>query len=893
MVSTVAGVQIEQRRGAAPPGGRARWLVRTNALVVAWLLLAVIVAVGHRWIPAAPWLMTHLLLLGAASTALLIWTAHFAQALGRRPLPGGTRHQAVRLGLHTLGSLTVIGGLLLGGAVAVTAGAGLVAGAAAWHAGALVGALRGGLGGRLTWTTWAFVASALALPVGAVLGRLLVSAGGELADRAYVGHVAVMLLGWVGLAVVGTLVTLWPTMLRVQLDAAAERAGRRGLVVLVGSLTVQVAGAGLGLRGVLATGLLGYVAGLVVAWRPHVAQVRRRRPEGFGPWSVGLGLAWLAATAALWSALVATAPTWAAAHERTGALVAPLAVGFAGQVLAGSLCHLGPMALGGGPGAVRSARDVVDRGAGARLVLANGGLLLFVLPTPSLVRVVASVLALGALAVTPILLVRAAVLAFRARRQASVTGAPTPGPVVVPGGLAARRRRDARSATAGVVALALAVVGAVLADPAAAGLGTSAADGVGASGRVVEVEVVARDMRFEPSSVSVQPGDRLVVTLTNADDVAHDLVLDSGASSGRLAPGAAGRLEVDVVGRSLDGWCSVTGHRQMGMTFQVDVAGAPAAGSDGHASGQGGMHASGPTGPSAAEDLDLMADPGPGFEPYDAALAPASADTVHRVRLEVTEVEREVAPGVRQTVWTFGGTAPGPVLRGRVGDTFEVTLVNDGTIGHSIDFHAGALAPAEPMRTIEPGAELTYTFTATRSGIWMYHCSTMPMSLHIANGMFGAVIIDPPDLPSVDREYLLVQSELYLGPQGGTADPEALVAGTPDAVAFNGYAAQYDHAPLPARVGGRVRIWVLDAGPNRATSFHVVGGQFDAVYREGAWVLGAPGAPPTTGGAQALALQPAEGGFVELVLPEPGRYPFVSHVMVDAERGAHGLLDVR
>lgn len=886
----MSSVQIDSGRREPAPGSRARWLVRTNALVVAWLLLAALVAAGHRWFPAAAWLMTHLLLLGAASTALLIWTAHFAQALGRRPLPGGTRDQAVRLGLHTLGALTVVAGLLGGVGSAVTVGAAIVAGVVLWHAAALGGVLRGSLGGRLSWTTWAFVASALALPVGAVLGRLLVSAGGELAGRAYVGHVAVMLLGWVGLAVVGTLVTLWPTMLRVQLDEDAERSGRRGLAVLAGSVAVQAAAVGVGSRWLLVAGLVGYVAGLVVAWRPHVVQVRRRPPEGFAPWSVGAGLAWLAGTVGVWAVMAATAPTWTVAAERTGGLVAPLAVGFTGQVLLGSLAHLGPMALGGGPGAVRGARDVVDRGAGARLVLANGGLMLFVLPAPSLVRVVASVLALVALAATPVLLVRAAVVVRGVRRRAAAAGSTAP--LVVVGGLEAPRRHG-RSALAGSAALALAVAAAVVADPAAAGLGASAGAGVTPTGRVVEVEVVARDMRFEPASVSVEPGDRLVVTLANADDVAHDLVLDSGASSGRVAPGGSGRLEVDVVGRSLDGWCSVTGHRQMGMTFQVDVAGTATAGvGGGHSAGMA-HDAAGAPGPSAVGDLDLMADPGPGFEPRDATLAPASAATVHRVRLEVTEVEREVAPGVRQTVWTFGGTAPGPVLRGRVGDTFEITLVNDGSIGHSVDFHAGALAPAEPMRTIEPGEELTYTFTANRSGIWMYHCSTMPMSLHIANGMVGAVVIDPPDLPPVDREYLLVQSELYLGPQGGTADEAALAAGEPDLVVFNGYAAQYDHAPLPVRVGERVRVWVLDAGPNRATSFHVVGGQFDTMYREGAWVLGGPGAPPTTGGAQALALQPAEGGFVELVLPEAGEYPFVSHVMIDAERGAHGLLDSR
>jgi len=260
---------------------------------------------------------------------------------------------------------------------------------------------------------------------------------------------------------------------------------------------------------------------------------------------------------------------------------------------------------------------------------------------------------------------------------------------------------------------------------------------------------------------------------------------------------------------------------------------------------------------------------------------------VHRRTFTVQEVDREVAPGVTQRLWTFNGSAPGPVLHGRVGDVFEITLVNDGTIGHSIDFHAGALAPDGPMRTIAPGESLVYRFTATRAGVWMYHCSSMPMSAHIANGLFGAVVIEPEDLPKVDRSYLLVQSELFLGPQGGPVDMEKIAAEQPDAVVFNGYANQYDHRPLSARVGERVRVWVLDAGPNRSTSFHVVGGQFDTVYAEGGYLL-----RPGVGGAQSLGLQAAQGGFVELSFPEAGHYPFVSHVMVDAERGGHGIFRV-
>ena len=262
---------------------------------------------------------------------------------------------------------------------------------------------------------------------------------------------------------------------------------------------------------------------------------------------------------------------------------------------------------------------------------------------------------------------------------------------------------------------------------------------------------------------------------------------------------------------------------------------------------------------------------------------------MHRRRLTVRELDREVAPGVSQNLWTFGGTAPGPTLHGRVGDVFEITLVNGGGIGHSIDFHAGALAPDQPMRTIAPGESLVYRFTAARAGIWMYHCSSMPMSAHIANGLFGAVVIDPPGLPPVDRSYVLVQSELYLGPQRGAVDVDRLRAERPDAVVFNGYVNQYDHRPLTARVGERVRIWVLDAGPNRATAFHVVGAQFDTVFAEGGYRL-RPDAG--AGGSQSLALAPSQGGFVELNFPEAGHYPFVSHSMVDAERGAHGIITV-
>src|SRR5699024_4575072 len=202
-------------------------------------------------------------------------------------------------------------------------------------------------------------------------------------------------------------------------------------------------------------------------------------------------------------------------------------------------------------------------------------------------------------------------------------------------------------------------------------------------------------------------------------------------------------------------------------------------------------------------------------------------------------------------------------------------------MGHSIDFHAGMISPDAAMRTINPGEQLVYRFTAEHTGIWLYHCATAPMADHIAAGMFGAVVIDPPDLAPVDAEYLLEQSDMYLGPAGGEVDHDKVAAKAPDLVVFNGYADQYAARPIEAKTGDRIRIWVLDAGPDVPSAFHVVGTQFDTVYKEGAYLL-RPG-NALDGGAQVLDLAPAQGGFVEMTFTEPGTYTFLDHVMSDGE----------
>lgn len=457
----------------------------------------------------------------------------------------------------------------------------------------------------------------------------------------------------------------------------------------------------------------------------------------------------------------------------------------------------------------------------------------------------------------------------------------------------------ATSALIGVVGLAALLLALVLADPgsipAPATPGASSAAGsssaISPSGRTTEVTIGVEGMSFTPNTIEVPTGNRLLITLNNTADQRHDLVLASGQTSGSLAPGASATLDAGVITGDIEGWCSIPGHRQAGMTLSIRaVGGASPSDHPGH----GGTGASGTAGSgdgssaqaAPAPTMQELLDSASSLEARDPRLAPAPEGSEHRYTFTVTEQQEKITDELSRETWTFNGTSPGPILRGRIGDTFRITLVNEGTMSHSIDFHAGLVSPDRVMRSIEPGESLEYVFEAKNAGIWLYHCSTMPMSMHIANGMFGAVVIDPSDLDPVDHEYVLVASELYLGAEGGVADAAKLSALAPDATAFNGTPFQYSAHPIEARTGERIRVWVLDAGPNLPLAFHVVGTQFDTVWREGDYEIRRRGSGG--GASQVLALQAAEGGFVEFTPLEAGRYNFVNHTMSLAEKGASG-----
>lgn len=872
-----------------------------------WLLLAVVVALVHPFVPEAEWLMVHLVLLGAMTHAVMVWSTHFSHAVLRSaPGPNDRREQSRRLGLLMVGTTCVIFGVPTGVWPVTVVGASVVVTAVLWHGWGLWRRLRQALPSRFAVTVRYYVAAALCVPVGATFGVLLARGPSEeWHGRLIVAHSLVLVLGWLGLTVTGTLLTLWPTMLRTRIDDRAERRSRHLLPGFIVALAVIVAGALSGRIEVAAVGIVGYVVALLVWGSVLVGPARRDPPRDFAPLSVSVALVWLVAGLAWVVVSLVRSGGWAAIGIGYGPAAGMFAAGFAAQLLSGALSHLVPVVIGGGPRVVRLGQASFNRAATLRLVVINGGILLTLLPAPSTVKVTSSVLALLGLASFLPIMILAIRTMIVAKRNPSDADAPlhASGPALAGG------------AVAGVLALAVAVIAGVSVDPVAAGLPSLEARApsvaVAPTGETTEVTIVAQGMKFAPNRIEVPAGDRLVIEVVNEDDATvHDLVMASGDRTPRLDPGESATLDLGVIGSSTEGWCSVVGHRMRGMTLDVVVTGgsdlveAGGESAEGTDHGDHSMHDTGEA--SAGLSPSLLMEEGaesPAHEAELSDLGPDEGPTTHRVTLRAQEVTLEVAPGIWQRRWTFGGTAPGPTLHGRVGDTFIVTLINDGSMGHSIDFHAGIRAPDAVMYTIPPGEKLTYRFTADRAGIWMYHCSTMPMTAHIAAGMFGAVVIEPRDLPQVDRSFVLVQSEAYLDLAHGTdresaaeVDAPKVMVGQPDAFAFNGRAFQYVEEPLVARSGERVRFWLLNAGPNRSSSFHVVGGQFDTVWFEGGYHLfdgRGPVGDATDGGSQALALAPAQGGFVELSLDESGKYPFVSHSMADAERGATGILRIR
>jgi len=282
------------------------------------------------------------------------------------------------------------------------------------------------------------------------------------------------------------------------------------------------------------------------------------------------------------------------------------------------------------------------------------------------------------------------------------------------------------------------------------------------------------------------------------------------------------------------------------------------------------------------------------YEKVDPTLPAVPAGAVKRFTVGVDQHVVQVDPTLAPTeAWTYTvngtvykGTAASPPIVVNQGDRVSIKFVNGAskdmhvTMAHSIDFHSAEVAPSKYYVDVAPGKSETIDFVAKHPGVFMYHCATQPVLMHVGAGMAGMMVVKPRNLPKVDKELWLTQSEFYLGKPGAPTDMAKLAAEKPDVIAFNGYANQYKANPITVRKGERIRLYVLNTGPTKWSAFHVIGTVFDRAVVEGAVFRD----------SQTMNLAPSQGGYAQFTLDQEGNYPFVTHSFGDMVKGAAGIL---
>jgi nitrite reductase (NO-forming) len=276
------------------------------------------------------------------------------------------------------------------------------------------------------------------------------------------------------------------------------------------------------------------------------------------------------------------------------------------------------------------------------------------------------------------------------------------------------------------------------------------------------------------------------------------------------------------------------------------------------------------------------------YDPLLPSVQPGTKD----ITVTAKDATLFIAKDVAYAGWTFDGSIPGKALRVVEGDTVNFTVRVDvsATTSHSVDLHSAKTPPDVNYKTVLPGQEYSWSFTPKYPGAYMYHCGTPPVLMHIGSGMYGAMIVDPKEGWSPAQEFILVQSDFYLQDGGnGVMVPDftkMLGTGAMDYVVFNGYANQYVENPINVKAAEPIRIFVVNAGPNAWSSFHVVGTIFDAVYLN---------AQPQNKmiGLQSITIGPGDGACVEFVLDEPGTYAAVNHAFGHAAHGAIALFQAQ
>ncbi len=391
---------------------RAAWHRRTALLPLGYLAAAVVV--GLLALAGFPltWLLLHLLLLGAVSNAIVVWSTHFTAAILRVPAADRRLPEAARLGALNIGILAVLAGGSIGPAWLGVTGAAIVFAAITAHLAGLAAMARRALPARFTVVVWYYLAAGIALLTGIPAGAWMLTVPDRQRPRILLLHVQVNVLGWVMLTVLGTLITLWPTVLRAHVADGASRHARHGLIAASAGLITLAVGAACWLRPLIALGLAAVTVGAVIALWPAVMTARQRPPASFAALSMAAGTCWLLVILGWdgWALLSANDP--AAAAGRFDLLAVAVAVGFASQIMIGALAYLLPMALGGGPAAVRENAARLDRYRWSRVAAANVGLIVLLWSPVTATRVAGAALA-GAAVV--LFLLPAGALALRSR----------------------------------------------------------------------------------------------------------------------------------------------------------------------------------------------------------------------------------------------------------------------------------------------------------------------------------------------------------------------------------------------------------------------------------------------------------------------------------------------
>jgi nitrite reductase (NO-forming) len=391
-------------------------------------------------------------------------------------------------------------------------------------------------------------------------------------------------------------------------------------------------------------------------------------------------------------------------------------------------------------------------------------------------------------------------------------------------------------------------------------------------------------------------GDTVQVTLTSGDGTEHDISFpDFGVTSEHVV-GQGKSVTISFLvdkGGTFSYFCTLPGHREAGMEGKFNVSGEDLASAENAASASSAENVStfGPVvvNGDPTTGTDIVRDP----TDIPAPIGNRDAQNV-RIDLEAVEMTGQLADGATYSYWTFNGKVPGPFFRVRVGDTVEVHLKNaaNSTMAHSVDFHAvtgpggGAVFTNTP-----PGEETVFTFKTLIPGLFVYHCATPMVAEHIANGMYGMILVEPEGgLPPVDREFYVMQGEIYTKEAFGstgllTENVQALLNENPEYFVFNGAVGGLTTThPLKANVGETVRIFFGVGGPNFTSSFHVIGEMFDRVYSFASLT-----SEPLTN-VQTVPVSPGGATVVEFQLQVPGRYILVDHALARLQRGLAGYL---